>query len=99
MIISLSIISIPSTARIIRSQALAIKETDYVLAARAVGANDLRIMFRHMIPNIMAIFIVTATFFMGVAVIAEASLSFWAWGLGPTYPPGAGCSGALPKTT
>ena len=86
VIISLSIIFIPSTARIIRSQALAIKETDYVLAAQAVGANHVRIMFRHMIPNIMAIFIVTLTFLMGVAVIAEASLSFLGLGVGPDVP-------------
>ena len=86
VIISLSIIFVPSTARIIRSQALAIKETDYVLAARAVGANDLRIMIRHMIPNVMAIFIVTVTFLMGVAVIAEASLSFLGLGVGPDVP-------------
>jgi len=86
VIISLSIIFIPSTSRIIRSQALAIKETDYVLAARAVGASDLRIMFRHMIPNVMAIFIVTVTFLMGVAIIAEASLSFLGLGVGPDVP-------------
>ena len=86
VIISLSIIFIPSTARIIRSQALAIKETDYVLAAHAVGANHVRIMFRHMIPNVMAIFIVTLTFLMGVAVIAEASLSFLGLGVGPDVP-------------
>lgn len=86
VIISLSIIFIPSTARIIRSQALAIKETDYVLAAHAVGASHLRIMFRHMIPNVMAIFIVTLTFLMGVAVIAEASLSFLGLGVGPDVP-------------
>ena len=86
VIISLSIIFVPSTARIIRSQALAIKETDYVLAARALGANDLRIIVRHMIPNVMAIFIVTVTFLMGVAVIAEASLSFLGLGVGPDVP-------------
>ena len=86
VIIALSIIFIPGTARIIRSQALAINETDYVLAARAVGANDLRIMLRHMIPNVMAIFIVTSTFLMGVAVITEASLSFLGLGVGPDVP-------------
>ena len=86
VIISLSIIFVPSTARIIRSQALAIKETDYVLAARALGANDLRIIVRHMIPNVMAIFIVTVTFLMRVAVIAEASLSFLGLGVGPDVP-------------
>lgn len=86
VIIALSIIFIPSTARIIRSQALAIKETDYVLAAHAVGAKSLRIIFRHMIPNVVAIWIVIITFQMGAAVIAEAALSFLGLGVGPDVP-------------
>lgn len=76
VIIALSILFVPSTARIIRSQALAIKEMDYVLAARALGASDWRIMLRHLVPNTMAILIVMITFQLGIAIIAEASLSF-----------------------
>ena len=86
VIIALSIVYMPTTARIIRSQALAIKEMDYVLAAQAVGANSLRIIFRHMIPNLAAIWIVTFTFLMGTAVIAEAALSFLGLGVGPDVP-------------
>ena len=74
--IALAILFVPSTARIIRSQALAIKEMDYVLAARALGASDWRIMLRHLVPNTMAILIVMVTFQLGIAIIAEASLSF-----------------------
>ena len=51
VIIALAVIFIPGAARTIRSQALSIKETDYVLAARAIGVSDLRIMVRHMAPN------------------------------------------------
>ena len=84
VVIALSIVYIPSTARILRAQALGIKEMDYILAARAVGAGDWRIMLRHMIPNCLAVYIVIVTFHLGGAIIAEASLSF----LGVGVPPG-----------
>lgn len=86
VIIALSISFMPTTVRLIRSQALAVKEMDYVLAANAVGANSARIIFRHMIPNVFAIWIVTFTFLMGTAIIAEASLSFLGLGVGPDVP-------------
>ena len=86
VIIALSIIYIPSTARILRAQALSVKEMDYVLAARAVGAGDWRVMARHMIPNCMAVFIVIVTFHLGGAIIAEATLSFLGLGAPPNDP-------------
>jgi len=86
VIIALSISFLPTTARVVRSQAMAIKEMDYVLAAHAIGANSLRIIWRHMIPNVFAIWIVTFTFLMGTAIIAEASLSFLGLGVGPDVP-------------
>ena len=86
VIIALSILFIPSTARLIRSQALAVKETDYVVAARSVGAGHLRIMFRHILPQVAAVLIVIITFQVGVAIIAEASLSFLGLGASPDEP-------------
>jgi peptide/nickel transport system permease protein len=86
VVIALSIVYIPSTARIIRAQALGIKEMDYILAARAVGAGDWRIMLRHMVPNTVAVFIVIITFHLGGAIIAEASLSFLGVGVPPSEP-------------
>ena len=86
VIIALSIAYIPTTARILRAQALGIKEMDYILAASAVGAGHLRIMLRHMVPNMMAVFIVIITFQLGVAIIAEASLSFLGVGSPPDVP-------------
>ena len=86
VVIALSIIYIPSTARILRSQALSIKEMDYVLAARAVGAGHWRIMLRHIVPNCMAVYIVIVTFHFGGAIIAEASLSFLGLGSPPDVP-------------
>ena len=76
VVIALSIVYIPSTARIMRAQFLAINEMDYILAGRAVGAGDWRIMWKHMIPNAFALYLVIVTFHLGGAIIAEASLSF-----------------------
>ena len=86
VVIALAIIYIPGTARILRSQALAIKEQDYVLAARAVGAGDWRIVFRHMIPNVIAVYIVIVTFHLGGAIVTEATLSFLGLGAPANEP-------------
>ena len=86
VVIALSIVYIPSTARILRSQALAIKEMDYILAASAVGAGHWRIIIKHMIPNCFAVFIVILTFHFGGAIVAEASLSFLGIGASPDDP-------------
>jgi peptide/nickel transport system permease protein len=86
VVIALSIVYIPSTARILRSQSLVIKEMDYVLAARAVGAGNWRIIIRHMMPNCFALFIVIVTIHLGGAIIAEASLSFLGVGTPPNVP-------------
>lgn len=86
VVIALSIIAIPSTARVLRAQALAVNEMDYILSARAIGAGNWRIIFRHMIPNCFAIFIVLITIYLGVAIIAEATLSFLGVGVPPDEP-------------
>ena len=76
VIITLVILFIPGSSRIVRSQALVVKETAYIEAARAVGSSNQRILFRHMLPNCMAPFIVFATANIGLAIVVEASLSF-----------------------
>lgn len=86
VVIALSIIYIPSTARILRSQALGIKEMDYILASRAIGAGHWRVIVRHMMPNCFALFIVIVTIHLGGAIIAEASLSFLGVGSPPNVP-------------
>ena len=83
VIIALCILFIPNTARIVRSQALSIREMDYIVATRSVGASDLRIILRHILPNCLAVWIVMFTFQIGIAVIAEAGLSFLGLGVGP----------------
>ncbi len=78
----------PGLARMVRGQFLALREMDYVEAARALGAKNRRIVFRHMLLNCMAPIIVNATLRVGSAILAESSLSFL--GLGITDPPSWG---------
>ena len=86
VVLAVSVGFIPGTARTIRSQALRINESDFVLAARAVGAGDMRIMLRHIAPNCFAPYIVLATAALGWAVITEASLSYLGLGIPPDFP-------------
>ncbi len=72
--------------RTVRSQVLTLKEMDYVTAARAVGARPGRIVFRHIMPNCFAIYIIMATYYLGFAIIIEASLSFLGVGAPPDEP-------------
>lgn len=86
LIIAIAVGFLAPATRTIRSQALSLKETDYVLAARAMGASNLRIMFRHIAPNCVAPYIVIFTIAMGWAVISEATLSFLGLGIPPSFP-------------
>ena len=71
----------PTTMRLMRSSVLSLKEMDYVLAARAMGAGDLRIMRRHILPNGMAPVIVYSTITVGITIATEATLTFLGVGL------------------
>jgi peptide/nickel transport system permease protein len=84
MILVIGLLSWMSTARIVRATVLSIRERDFTLAARAVGARDARIISRHILPNALAPIIVGATLGVGGAIIAESSLSFL--GLGVQVP-------------
>ena len=86
IIFALVLVLAPSAIRTIRSQALAVKEMDYVLAARSLGAGDLRIVLRHIVPNCMAIFIILFTLNLGYAIIVEATLTFLGVGVPPDVP-------------
>ena len=76
----------PAIVRTVRSQVLTLKEMDYILAARAVGASPFRIVFRHLAPNCFAIYLILATYYLGFAIIIEASLSFLGVGAPPDEP-------------
>lgn len=71
----------PTMMRLMRSQVLSVKESDYVAAARALGAGDWRILTRHILPNAIAPVVVYATIYVGVIIGAEATLSFLGVGL------------------
>jgi peptide/nickel transport system permease protein len=86
VIIALVAILLPGATRVVCSQTLSIKELDYTLAARAIGAGPGRIMIRHILPNVMANFIVLSTISLGFAIIIEASLSFLGVGISPDIP-------------
>jgi peptide/nickel transport system permease protein len=86
VIIALVVVLLPGAIRVIRSQVLSIKELDYVLAAQAIGARPLRVMLRHILPNVLASYIVLGTITLGFAIIIEASLSFLGVGVSPDVP-------------
>lgn len=80
IIFAIVIIFWRSTARVIRSQVLSHKNRPYVESAKAIGASDFRIMYIHILPNVLPLAFLYAAFAIGLAVIAEASLSFLGFG-------------------
>ena len=87
VVIAITIPFIPQFARVVRSSALAIREIPYVDAARALGFTHSRIILRHMVPNVMAPFLIMFSTFVGHAILLEASLSYL--GLGVNEPTAA----------
>jgi len=86
IIVALSIATMPGYIRIMCGMTLSLKENDYILAARSMGASHGRIMFRHILPNAIAPIIVVVTLQLGFLILAEAGLSFLGIGI---KPPGA----------
>ena len=84
VIVAIAVPMIPRCARVCRSSALAVREMPYVDAARAAGYTDARIVLRHMVPNVMAPYLIMLTAVLGQAILLEASLSFL--GLGVQEP-------------
>ena len=86
MVLIIGLLSWMTTARVVRSQVLSIREMDYVEAARSMGATDLRILMRHIIPNALGPILVGATLGVGNAIMVESSLSFLGLGVQPPTP-------------
>ena len=84
IILAIGIVQIPRANRVVRSQVLAVKESQYVDAARAIGAVNVRIMAQHITPQCVAPWLIIATGALGIAILTEASLSFL--GLGVPQP-------------
>ena len=77
---------IPGVARVVRGAVLSERQNQYVEAARAMGASDVRVIVRHLTPNVLPLGIVIATTLLGSAILAEASLSFLGLGIPPPNP-------------
>ena len=76
VIISLILVFTPNVARVVRSTMLVLREMDYVMAAKALGISDLQIMFKHLVPNAIAPWLVQVTLILAFALLAESGLSF-----------------------
>jgi peptide/nickel transport system permease protein len=86
VVIAIGLAFVDDFARLIRSEVLSIREEEYVIAARAIGMSDVRILTREIVPNAVASLIVQATVMIPIAIIAEASLSFLGLGVKPSTP-------------
>jgi peptide/nickel transport system permease protein len=90
IIVALALVSWPYVTRLTRSQVLSIKEQDYITAARGLGATNLIIMFRHILPNLLTPIVVYVTLGIGSVILSEAALSFLGLGSGNQSQPSWG---------
>ena len=86
VILAIVVVKISLCARVVRSNALAIREMPYVDAARALGYSHARIILRHMVPNVMAPYLIILTYYIGEAILLEAALSYLGLGLQEPTP-------------
>ena len=86
VIIVLGVAGWVTYARVVRAETLALRSREFVEAARAIGSSDVRIIFQHILPNIISPVLIIGTFSMASAIIAEASLSFLGLGVPPDVP-------------
>jgi peptide/nickel transport system permease protein len=86
VIVAIAITRVPFGGRVIRSVVLSLKEMQYVEAARGIGASHARMMFRHILPQCVAPYLILATTHLGVAIVIEASLGFLGVGIPPPTP-------------
>jgi peptide/nickel transport system permease protein len=86
VMLAIAVTSFPHYARLVRGQVLSVREYDYVLAVRSIGARDGRIIFRHIMPNVISPVLVQASLGVGFAIMAEAGLSFLGLGVQPPTP-------------
>lgn len=86
VMIAVGISSIPAYVRLVRGSVLSVKESEYIEAARLIGCSNVRIMLRHIVPNVMAPFIVLSTLGVASAILVGASVSFLGMGAQPPTP-------------
>ena len=86
VVLAIAISLFPGYVRLINGQVLSVKQNDYVMSARSMGAKRLRIIYRHILPNCLSPLIVQMTMMMGISILAEAALSFLGLGIVPPAP-------------
>lgn len=86
LIFVIGAISWPPTARVVRAEFLRMRTLDFVAAAKSLGASEVRVMARHILPNVVAVIIISVTLRVGVSILAEAGLSFLGLGVQPPTP-------------
>jgi len=86
IVVSIGITSWMPTARIVRGDVLALKEREFSLAAQSIGTSDVRIILRHILPNVLSPILVSATLGIANAIITESALSFLGLGFPPDFP-------------
>lgn len=86
VVLAVGLVNTAAIARVVRGEVLALKQREFIEAARAAGVGDVRTMIRHVLPNILAPTLVLASYYVAVAVIAEAALSFIGLGAQPPTP-------------
>ena len=86
VVIAIAIAYIDDFARVVRAEVLRLREEEFMIAARSIGANDFRIMVFHTMPNIIAPIIVQASFAVGLGILAESGLTFLGLGVNPSTP-------------
>jgi ABC-type dipeptide/oligopeptide/nickel transport system permease subunit len=84
--LAIGVTGVPVFARLVRGQVLSVRELEYIHAARALGAGDVRTMLAHVLPNVLAPIVVQASLAMPTAILAEAGLSFLGLGVQPPTP-------------
>lgn len=86
VIIVIALMTWPQIARLVRGQYLVLREAEFITAVRVIGASDRKIILRHLLPNVLGPLSVAATFYMAMAILLEASLSFLGLGVKPPAP-------------
>jgi ABC-type dipeptide/oligopeptide/nickel transport system permease subunit len=86
VIVALGVTIVPALARVVRGEVLSLRERDFITAAVAVGARGVRILSRHVVPNLLDLLVVLGAIYMGGAILTEASLSFLGFGTPPPAP-------------
>lgn len=86
LVLTLGVLIAAGSSRIVRSATISVKESQYIEASHAAGASDLRILLRHILPNVVPVIIISASVQVGSVILIESSLSYLGFGVPPPFP-------------